>query len=67
MDIMPKATGNFPKTEGKDPDVEEALLNQLFSIVTGQGVCVSGPMLKSKSEQLTKKLSKYHDHSELLC
>jgi hypothetical protein len=43
------------KREGKDPDVEEAL-NQWFSIVTGQGVRVRGPMLKSKSEELAKKL-----------
>jgi hypothetical protein len=54
------------KHEGKDLDVEEAL-NQWFSIVTGRGVRVSGPMLKSKSDELTKKLSKHHDHSELLC
>jgi hypothetical protein len=43
------------KHKGKDPDVEEAL-NQWFSIVTGRGVCVSGPMFKSKSEELAKKL-----------
>jgi hypothetical protein len=41
--------------EGKDPAVEEAL-NQGFSIVTGQGVRVSGPMLKRKRKELAKKL-----------
>jgi hypothetical protein len=41
--------------EGKDPDAEEAL-NQWLYIVTGRGVRVSGPMLKSKSEDLAKKL-----------
>jgi hypothetical protein len=52
MNITPRTTGNFPKTEA---DGEEAL-NQLYSIVTGRGVGVSGPILKSKSEDLTKKL-----------
>jgi hypothetical protein len=33
----------------KDPVVEEAL-TQWFSIVSGRGVRVSGPVLKSKSE-----------------
>jgi hypothetical protein len=47
--------GTTPRREleGKVPDVEEAL-NQWFSIVTGQGVCVSGPVLRSKSEKLAK-------------
>jgi hypothetical protein len=39
------------KRDGKDPGVQEAL-TQWFSIVTGRGVCVSGQMLKSKSEEL---------------
>lgn len=43
------------KREGKDPDVEEAL-NQWFSIVTSRDIHVSGPVLKSKSEELAKKL-----------
>jgi hypothetical protein len=49
-------TGNIPKRkrEGKDPDVEDAL-NQWFSIMTGRGVRVRGPMLKKKSEKLAKK------------
>ena len=49
-------TGNIPKRkrEGKDPDVEDAL-NQWFSIITGRGVRVRGPMLKKKSEKLAKK------------
>jgi hypothetical protein len=37
------------KHEGKDPDVEETL-NQWFSAITGIGVLVSGPVLKSKPE-----------------
>ena len=37
------------KSEGKDPDVEEAL-DQWFSIVSGRGVNISGPILKAKSE-----------------
>jgi hypothetical protein len=44
--------------EGKDPDVEDAL-HQWFSIITGRGVRVSGPMLRKKSEELAKKLG--HD------
>ena len=47
-------TSQKKKHKGKDPDVEEAL-NQLFSIVTGQCVRISGPILKSKSEELAKK------------
>jgi hypothetical protein len=43
------------KHGGKDPDVEEAL-NQWFSVVSGSGVHVSGPLFKSKSEELAKKL-----------
>jgi hypothetical protein len=35
--------------------LEEAL-NQQFSIVTGQSVCVSGPMLKRNPDELAKKL-----------
>ena len=48
-------TSQKRKREGKDPDVEEAL-DQWFSIVTGRGVRISGPILKSKSEELAKKL-----------
>lgn len=43
------------KREGKDPDVEEAL-DQWFSLVSGRGVSISGPLLKMKSEELAKKL-----------
>ena len=43
------------KCGGKDPDVEEAL-DQWFSIVTGRGMNISGPVLKAKSEELAKKL-----------
>jgi hypothetical protein len=42
----------------KDPDVEDAL-HQWFSIITGRGVRVSGPMLKKNSEELAKNLG--HD------
>ena len=48
-------TSQKRKRKGKDPDVEEAL-DQWFSIVTGRGVRISGPILKSKSEELVKKL-----------
>jgi hypothetical protein len=49
--------GNPPKRkrEIKDRDVEEAL-SLWFSIVTGRGVRVSCPVLKSKTEELAKKL-----------
>jgi hypothetical protein len=52
------ANGELPKKQkhiGKDPDVEDTL-SQWFSIVTGRGIHISGPMLKSKSEELPKKL-----------
>lgn len=39
------------KHEGKDPNVEEAI-----SVVTGQGVRVSGQMLKSESVELARRL-----------
>ncbi|KII65821.1 hypothetical protein RF11_13254 [Thelohanellus kitauei] len=42
------------KREGKDPEVEEAL-DQWFSIVSGKGVNINGPILKAKSEELDKK------------
>ncbi|XP_035212025.1 tigger transposable element-derived protein 6-like [Stegodyphus dumicola] len=45
------------KREGKDPDVEEAL-DQWFSIVSGRGVNINGPILKAKSEELAKKLGR---------
>ncbi|KII71961.1 hypothetical protein RF11_08494 [Thelohanellus kitauei] len=45
------------KREWKDLDVEEAL-DQLFSIVSGKGVNINGPVLKEKSEELAKKLSR---------
>jgi hypothetical protein len=47
-------TSQKGKHEGEDTDVEETHSQQLC-IVTGLGVCVSGPMLKSRSE-LAKKL-----------
>ncbi|XP_072119240.1 tigger transposable element-derived protein 4-like [Mobula birostris] len=50
-----QGTSQKRKREGKNPDVEKAL-NQWFSVVTGRGVRVSGPMLKNKSEELAKKL-----------
>jgi hypothetical protein len=40
---------------GKDSDVEDNL-SQWFSVVSGQGICVSDLMLKSKSEELAEKL-----------
>ena len=45
------------KREGKDPDVEEAL-DQWFSIVSGRGVNINGPILKVKSEEFAKKLGR---------
>jgi hypothetical protein len=54
LDITTRSAGSFPQ-EGKDPDAEEAL-NQWLSIVTGRGARVSGPKLKSKSEDLAEKL-----------
>ena len=53
-----QGTSQKQKREGKDPDVEDAL-HQWFSIITGRGVRVSGPMLRKKSEELAKKLG--HD------
>jgi hypothetical protein len=50
-----RETSQKRKREGKNPDVEDAL-HQWFSIITGRGVRVSGPMLKNKSEELAKKL-----------
>jgi hypothetical protein len=44
-----QGTSRKRKRQGKDPEVEEAV-NQRFSILTERGVRVSGPMLKSKSE-----------------
>jgi hypothetical protein len=57
MDITPWTKGTFPKTkcEGTDPDADEAL-NWWFSVITGQGVHVSGPTLKNESEELDKNL-----------
>ena len=43
------------KRKGKDTNVEEAF-GKWFSIATSRGVSVSGPMLKSKSEEFAKKL-----------
>jgi hypothetical protein len=50
-----QGTSQNLKRGDKIPDVEEAL-NQLFSILTGRDVRVSGPMLKRKSEESAKKL-----------
>jgi hypothetical protein len=50
-----QGTPQKSKREDKDPDVEEAF-NQWFSIVTGRGVRIIGPMLKSKLEELAKNL-----------
>lgn len=54
-----RGTQRKRKREGKDPDVDAAL-NEWFGIVTGRAVRVSGPMLKSKAENLAKKLG--HDN-----
>jgi hypothetical protein len=43
-----------------DPDVERAL-SHWISVANGRGICVSGPVLESKSRKLTKKL----DHNDL--
>jgi hypothetical protein len=49
------ASGLFSRTrDGKDPDVEVAL-NEWFSIVRTRGVRVTGPMLKTKAEELAKR------------
>ncbi|KII62050.1 hypothetical protein RF11_14465 [Thelohanellus kitauei] len=47
----------LPEESGKDLDVEEAM-DQWFSIVSGKGVNINGPILKAKSEELTKKLGR---------
>ncbi|KII69397.1 Tigger transposable element-derived protein 4 [Thelohanellus kitauei] len=41
----------------KDPDMEEAL-DQWFPIVSGKGVNINGPTLKTKPEELAKKLGR---------
>jgi hypothetical protein len=43
------------KSTDKDPDAEEAH-NQRFPVVTGRGLGVSSPLLKSKSDALVQKL-----------
>ncbi|KAL4091075.1 hypothetical protein QTP88_025816 [Uroleucon formosanum] len=49
-------TGNQKrKREGKDPEVDEAL-SEWFSLITSRGVRVSGPMLKCKAEELSRKI-----------
>jgi hypothetical protein len=47
----------IPKTdhEGKESGAEENL-NRWFSVITGRGVYVSGPKLRSKSGELSKDL-----------
>jgi hypothetical protein len=50
-----KGTPQKQKRQGKVPDVKEAL-NQCFSIASGRDVHVSVPVLKSKSDELAKKL-----------
>ena len=40
--------------KSKDTDIKEALCKWFF-IVTSRGVSVSGPMLKSRSEEFAKK------------
>ncbi|CAH8477968.1 unnamed protein product [Dicrocoelium dendriticum] len=50
-----RGTSQKRKSEGKDPDVDEAL-NDWFAFVTGRAVRVSGPMLKYKAEELAKML-----------
>ncbi|KAK0065148.1 tigger transposable element-derived protein 4 [Biomphalaria pfeifferi] len=51
-------TSQKRKREGKDPDVEEALAGW-FAMVTGQGLRVSGPLLKCKAEEIARNLG--HD------
>jgi hypothetical protein len=46
---------SYEKHDSKDPDTDGSL-NQWFCIVTGQGMHVSDPKLKSKSRDFTKKL-----------
>jgi hypothetical protein len=48
-------TSQKQKCKGKVPDIEEAL-NQWFPTVTLRGIRVSGPLLNSKPEELTRKL-----------
>ncbi|KAL4101085.1 hypothetical protein QTP88_021105 [Uroleucon formosanum] len=49
-------TGNQKrKREGKDPEVDEAL-SEWFSLITSRDVRVSGPMLKCKAEELSRKI-----------
>ncbi|VVC38872.1 Homeobox domain-like,HTH CenpB-type DNA-binding domain,Winged helix-turn-helix DNA-binding domain [Cinara cedri] len=49
-------TGNQKrKREGKDPEVDEAL-SEWFSLIISRGVCVSGPLLKCKAEELSQKI-----------
>jgi centromere protein B len=50
-----QGTSRKRKREDKHPDIEETF-NRLFSVVTGRGVGVSGPMLKMKSGDLAKEL-----------
>lgn len=49
-----KLTTPKRKRDGKEPNVEEAL-DQWFSLVSNRGVCISGPILKAKAEELAKK------------
>jgi hypothetical protein len=50
-------TGNQKrKREGKDPEVDKAL-SEWFSLITSRGVRMSGPMLKCKAEELSRKIS----------
>lgn len=50
-----QVTTKKKKRKGKDSNVDEAL-NQWFSLATSHGVQESGPILKSKSKELARKL-----------
>jgi hypothetical protein len=47
---------NRELSKNENVKVRIQILNQWFSIVNGRDVRVSGPMLKSKSKELAKKL-----------
>ncbi len=50
-----KAGKRKRKREGKNPDVDDAL-NKWFAVRSEQGVNLSGPMLKTKAEELAVKM-----------
>jgi hypothetical protein len=50
-----QGTSQKQKLADKDADVEKALI-QCFSVVTGRGVNISGPVLKTKPKELIKRI-----------